>query len=87
MRKALVTGANGFIGSHMVDDLLKRNYQIWAMIHNSSSNLEDKKINIVKADLIDLKSLKELRKILYEIDEVYNCLGILGGRRVEDRIY
>jgi len=32
MKKALVTGAGGFIGSHVVEELLKENIEVRALI-------------------------------------------------------
>lgn len=86
MKKALVAGANGFIGSHIVDNLLKRNYQVWALVRNSNSLL-NKKINLIQVDVTDLNSLKKIEKILPKIDEVYNSIGLLGNHQVEDKIY
>ncbi len=36
--KALVTGAGGFIGSHLVEDLLREGYDVKAFIHYNSFN-------------------------------------------------
>lgn len=39
MKKVLVTGANGYIGQHIVDKLLKRNYQVIACdVRNTGIN-------------------------------------------------
>lgn len=37
-KKVLVTGAGGFIGSHLVEELLKRNIRVKAFIHYNSFN-------------------------------------------------
>ena len=33
MKKALVTGADGFIGSHLTESLLEKGYQVKAFVH------------------------------------------------------
>ena len=37
MKKVLVTGAGGFIGSHVVDELLKENIEVRALIKPEES--------------------------------------------------
>jgi NAD dependent epimerase/dehydratase len=38
MKKVLVTGAGGFIGSNLVEELLKRNVEVKAFVHYNSRN-------------------------------------------------
>ena len=37
MKKVLITGASGFIGSFLVEEALKRNYEVYAGVRKSSS--------------------------------------------------
>ena len=37
MAKVFVTGGTGFIGSHLIDELLKKNYEVKALIRPKSS--------------------------------------------------
>ncbi|MBX2902831.1 MAG: SDR family oxidoreductase [Chitinophagales bacterium] len=63
MKKALVTGGCGFIGSHMVDRLLQEGYQV-TVIDNLSTgrreNLqhqkENKALQIIEADINDVQN-------------------------------
>lgn len=58
--KAFVTGGTGFIGSHLADQLLKRqNDQIFCLIRGDSKWLHDKDIKIVKGSLQDFPALRE----------------------------
>ena len=37
MRKILITGAGGFIGSHLAEELVRRNHQVRAFVHYNSA--------------------------------------------------
>jgi len=71
MKKALVTGAAGFLGSHLVDTLLSLDYQVIGIDNHYSSNGNN---------LIHLKTHPNFKFILHdisepfdlEVDEIYN---------------
>lgn len=58
--KTLVTGANGFVGSALIRNLLDENHEIKALIRPNSDrrNIEGLPVEIVEGDLQDLSSLK-----------------------------
>ena len=58
--KALVTGANGFIGSAVVRKLLKDGHEVTAMVRDSSntSNLDALDIKLVRCDLLNTETLE-----------------------------
>ena len=63
-KKILITGGAGFIGSHLVDLLVKKKFTVTVIDNLSSGNLNNlkdsiKKINFLK---IDLSNQKELEK-------------------------
>lgn len=64
MKKALVTGAGGFVGSHLVEHLLNNGISVTAIVHpaHPSNNLKSLvgKIVIEPADLTRKNSLKKL---------------------------
>ena len=54
--KALVTGGAGFIGSHLVEELIRRKYKVIVLDNLSTGSLKNlkavkKKIQFVKCDL------------------------------------
>ncbi len=57
--KILVTGATGFIGSHVINELLKYDHQIIIAVRNKNSvkHLQDK-IKVIEFDLDNLQSNK-----------------------------
>ena len=37
-KKILITGAEGFIGSHLIETLVKKNFKVKALVHYNSFN-------------------------------------------------
>src|SRR3989338_4755298 len=58
-RKALVTGAAGFIGSHLVDRLLSLNCQVVA-IDDLSNALHNKRFRFIKGTVVDNKLIRKV---------------------------
>lgn len=61
MKKILLTGASGFIGSFLVEEALKRNYEVYAGIRKTSSRkyLTDPRIKFIELDFADISLLRE----------------------------
>ena len=61
MKKAIVTGANGFVGGATLWELLQHGYEVWAVGHqNHFSNVpEDGNVHRVSCDLADMNTLKD----------------------------
>lgn len=60
--KAIVTGAGGFIGSHIVDSCLAKGVDVVATVHEKTSNLDHAKgkIKIVEIDVADKEKIEKL---------------------------
>jgi len=84
--KAFVTGATGFIGSHIIDDLIRRGIQVRALVRNSSNTarLMNRGIEFVYGDVLNSASLK---KHLDDIDLVFSAFGILGQWGMPEETY
>lgn len=73
----LVTGASGFIGAHVVNELLKKGIKTRAMIRNmelESIFPKNEDLEVVYGDLFDIESL---RKAIEGCDRVIHCAANL----------
>lgn len=83
MKKALVTGADGFIGSHLTELLLETGYNVRALSQYNSFNywgwLEDvepsKNLEIVSGDIRDPFYCEEITK---DIDIVFHLAALIA---------
>ena len=79
-KKAIVTGGAGFIGSHMVDLLIAKNYHVVVIdnlvgghTRNLKHHLKNKNFKFIKQDICSLESNSIIFK---NIDYVYHFAGI-----------
>jgi len=83
MKKVLVTGADGFIGSHLTELLLEEGYNVKALAQYNSFNywgwLEDipstKNLEIVTGDIRDSHFVKSIMK---DIDIVFHLAALIA---------
>ena len=85
MEKILVTGASGFIGSHIVEEALQQGYDVWAAVRQSSSRefLKDERIHFIE---LNLSSQQQLEEQLHghAFDYVVHAAGATKCLHVED---
>ncbi len=76
--RALVTGSNGFIGSHLAAVLAKQGHDVFCLIRRTSvtKGLEGLKINRVLGDIRDKSSLAVAVK---GMDYVFHLAGVLDA--------
>lgn len=71
--KCLVTGATGFLGSHLIRDLKESGFEIRALVRKSSDQLD---VSTIVGDLTDYSSLLEALK---DIDVVFHVAGAMSA--------
>ncbi len=83
MKTALVTGADGFIGSHLTEYLLKLGYKVRALSLYNSFNYwgwlesipHNDRLEVVSGNIIDPHFCHEITK---DIDEVYHLAALIA---------
>lgn len=83
MKRAFVTGADGFIGSHLVELLLKEGYVVKALSQYNSFNywgwLEDipqnKSLEIIPGDIRDPHFCK---KVIRDVDVIFHLAALIA---------
>ncbi len=80
--KALVTGSTGFIGSHLVEKLLQRNYQVRCLMRKTTrlENLGGLAVEFVQADFDDMQSL---RTAVEGVEYVFHIGGVTKSKDQE----
>jgi dihydroflavonol-4-reductase len=78
-----VTGATGFVGSHLVERLLKDGYHVKCLVRNKNKLkwLENLKIEVVEGDLNNLDALKQGAA---DVDVIFHLAGVLFGLNESD---
>ncbi|KRF53046.1 UDP-glucose 4-epimerase [Bacillus sp. Soil531] len=89
MRKVLVTGGAGFIGSHIVEQLLEENY-IVSVVDNlctgNYSNIKNKNVDFYKCDIIS-EEFEEAVKEFKPDYIIHQAAQVSVSRSVEETLY
>ncbi|MBT8399464.1 MAG: NAD-dependent epimerase/dehydratase family protein [Rhodothermia bacterium] len=83
-KKAFVTGGTGFVGSHLVDELMRRGYEdIRCLVRSDPKWLKEKPVTLVKGDLADEGEGSELSAALAGVTHVYHVAAVTRARKEE----
>ena len=84
-KKVFVTGASGFIGSHLVESLMDKNCDVTAFVHYNSFNnwgwlnaLSVRKIKELKVISGDIRNIDSIKKAFEDIDVVFHLAALVG---------
>lgn len=85
MKKILITGASGFVGSFLVEEALKRNLEVYAGIRKTSSRayLQNPKIKFFEVDFPNVTAMTERLKE-GQFDYIIHNAGIVAAGKKED---
>ena len=76
--KAVITGASGFIGSHLVEELLRRNWQVGALLHKRQLPAREG-LKVFQGDIRDADALKEM---IAGTDVLFHLAAALGASQI-----
>lgn len=84
--KILVTGGTGFVGSHLINSLVKDGFDIRALVRPSSdiTALEELDIEIVRGNLLDPETTD---RVVHGCQRVYHMAGEMLAAGVSKRRY
>ncbi len=79
---AVVTGANGFVGSHLIDNLLNKGWKVRCIVRKSSNLkwLDKKNIEIYDCGLFDKDGL---RKAFKDANYIFHVAGLVKSKTKE----
>lgn len=91
MHSVLVTGANGFTGSGLANELASRGYQVRALVREGSDlqlldpqAMADGKIELCRGDVRDFDSIKAAS---HGVDYVYHIAALYRVAKHPDQVY
>lgn len=81
---SLVTGATGFLGSHVARKLVKRGERVRILLRRSSrtSNIEGIDVERFYGDILDIASVKEALK---GCDTLYHVAGLVSSKKADHK--
>lgn len=85
MKSVLVTGADGFIGSHLTEKLLEEGYKVKAFVNYNSFNtwgwldtIDKNKLSEIEIFAGDVRDPNGVRQAIKGVDEVYHLAALIA---------
>jgi UDP-glucose 4-epimerase len=85
-KKILITGSNGFIGSFLVEDALKKGYEVYAGVRATGNTefLDKNSVNLFHMDFTDQKSLQKILSDAPQFDFIIHNAGLTKSQKKTD---
>ena len=80
-KTVLVTGGSGFIGTHIIQELLKKNVKIRVPIYDRPLIIKDKSIETIDADLMKLEDCLRVTKGVHYVFHAAGTVAAAGVRK------
>ena len=80
--KALVIGANGFIGANLTAKLLKKKWKVRVLVRSKETKFKDENVYVG-----DIANLNLLRRATKGVEVVFNCAAALPHHKLLDEEY
>ena len=85
MKKILVTGSDGFIGSHLTEELVKQGYEVKAFVYYNSFNtwgwldtLPKDKLSQIEIFTGDIRDPNGVRTAVSDVDAVFHLAALIA---------
>ena len=83
--KLLVTGADGFIGSHLVEELVKKGYEVRAFVYYNSFNdwgwidaLPNEVMEHIEVFQGDIRDYHAVKKAMEHVEAVFHLAALIA---------
>lgn len=83
--KILVTGAGGFIGSHVVETLVKQNHEVTALVHYNGAgtagwldSMDSEVKASVQVEFGDITDSEHMNRIIFDQESVVNLAALIA---------
>ena len=90
MKKIILTGATGMIGSAIVREALKQNYEITCIVRKESSRIknipQNSRVHIIDADISEYKTLEFKEKYDIFMHLAWNKTTVCGRDDVDSQL-
>ena len=86
MNSILITGAAGFIGSHVCDAFVEKGYKVIGLAHSNEQRIEhlkkNKNFEVVKADISNFEQTLEILN-KYELEGIIHVAALHTPEKIE----